>query len=256
MLPLRSLLLLVLVAACSTVKDPVQEARPLRVLAYNIKHGLGMDGKLDLERVAQLIQSFDPDIVTLQEVDNGCSRSGGVQQAAWLAEACGMYSAFGAFMPYQGGEYGMAVLSRHPILDSHNLRLPDGSEPRTALGIRVATTQGELIVCGIHLYNTEIERMQQATVLTDHFAEANCPVILAGDFNSEPGSVVMEYLVQNWTLIPKTGDPLTFPADVPDREIDFCWVHHGTIVTDAFLRVIDEKVISDHRPLLLEIRLR
>lgn len=250
-------LTILLLCACSTPQDSeAARPRPLRVLSYNIKHGYGMDGKIDLERVAALIRRLDPDLVTLQEVDRECTRSGGVDQAAWLGAACGMHPVFGAFMPYQGGDYGMAILSREPWIETENLRLPDGSEARTALAGRVLTHQGELIVVGIHLYNTEAERMAQAETLIEHFAGSEVPVLLAGDFNSQPGTAVMQRIALDWTLLDKSGPPLTFPSDVPDREIDFCLLRPATALQDHTLRVIDEPLISDHRPILLELQLR
>ncbi|MFT7680100.1 MAG: endonuclease/exonuclease/phosphatase family metal-dependent hydrolase [Planctomycetota bacterium] len=245
--------LLLLLAACQVGQGT--PASPLRILAYNIRHGAGMDDKLDLERAAQLIRSHDPDIVTLQEIDNSCTRTGGVDQAAWLGEACGLHSAFGAFMPYQGGEYGMAVLSRYPILKVHNLRLPDGSEPRIALGIEVLTPQGPVTVVSIHLYRTEAERLAQAETLMDYYRDWDHPVVLAGDFNSQPGTAVMQRLAEDFTEIPCSGNHFTFPADAPERQIDYCLVRPGSRMHAGSMRVIDEPLISDHRPLLIELSL-
>ena len=254
--PLRSLVgaLLLLLCACQSAHAP--QARPLRILAYNIRHGAGMDDQLDLGRAAQLIRDYDPDIVTLQEVDNGCSRTDGVDQAAWLGQACGLHHAFGAFMPYQGGEYGMAVLSRYPILKVHNLRLPDGSEPRTALGIETETPQGPVTVVSIHLYRTEEERLAQAETLMDFYRDWHQPVILAGDFNSLPGSKVMQRLAEEYIQLPGIGDNLTFPANVPEKQIDYCLVRPAAALQSQSLRVIAEPLASDHRPLLIEISLR
>jgi endonuclease/exonuclease/phosphatase family metal-dependent hydrolase len=246
-----------LLAACqSTPVEAGAPPAPLRILAYNIKHGVGMDGQLDLERAAELIRELDPDVVTLQEIDRNCGRSGGVDQAKWLGEACGMHAAFGAFMDYDGGEYGMAVLSRAPMINVENIRLPDGSEPRTALGVRVETSMGEVIVCGIHFYRTEEQRMAQANVVSEHYAWARVPVILAGDFNSEPGGAVMTSLEATWQNIPKEGQSFTFPSDKPEREIDFCMVRPAGKAVSGSVVIIDEPLVSDHCPLLLELQLR
>lgn len=245
--------LLLLLAACQGTH--ASEPKPLRILAYNIRHGAGMDDQLDLERAAQLIRDHDPDIVTLQEIDKLCARTNGVDQAAWLGEACGLHSAFGDFMPYQGGEYGMAVLSRYPILEVHNLRLPDGSEPRTALGVEVLTPQGPVTVVSIHLYRTETERLAQAETLMDFYRDWDQPVILAGDFNSLPGTAVMQRLAEDFAEVPCTGSNLTFPADEPVKQIDYCLVRPGERVLTQSMRVIQEPLTSDHRPLLIEISL-
>ena len=117
--------------------DPGTRPDTVRILAYNIHHGAGMDEILDLERVADLIRRVDPDLVALQEIDSATVRTGRVDQAAELGRLTGLTSLFGRFMEYQGGAYGMALLSRWPVEDFQNLRLPDGAEPRTSVAALV-----------------------------------------------------------------------------------------------------------------------
>jgi len=94
----------------------------VRIAAYNIKHGEGMDGVVDLARAAEVLRALDADVITLQEIDRGVQRTDGVDQAVALGEMLGMDAYFGDFMPYQGGEYGMAVLSRLPVRRAHRPR--------------------------------------------------------------------------------------------------------------------------------------
>jgi endonuclease/exonuclease/phosphatase family metal-dependent hydrolase len=234
---------------------PFPRTDTLRILAYNTHHGEGLDGLLDLERIAGLIQEMDPDVVTLQEIDRVVERTGGVDQAAAYGALTGMESRFGDFMEYQGGHYGMAILSRVPILETANHRLPDGAEPRTALTVRVRLpgTGREALISGIHFYRTEEERLAQAESLMDALTTEDGLVILAGDFNSLPGSPVMELLDSEWAITEKSGLPFTFPADGPVREIDYILVRpdRGFRVLDY--RVLDETVASDHRPILMVI---
>src|SRR5690606_41483172 len=99
----------------STTVHPAEDAAALetwRIVSYNIRHGRGADNEVDLERTAAVLRRLDPDVVALQEVDQGVARSGGEDQAARLGELLGMHHAFGAFMDYQGGHYGMAILSQ------------------------------------------------------------------------------------------------------------------------------------------------
>jgi endonuclease/exonuclease/phosphatase family metal-dependent hydrolase len=232
---------------------PFPRTDTLRILAYNTHHGEGLDGALDLERIGHLIEAMNPDLVTLQEIDRIVERTGGVDQAAEYGALTGMDSRFGDFMEYQGGHYGMAVLSRLPILESANHRLPDGAEPRTALTVRVGLpgTGREAVVSGIHFYRTEEERLAQAESLMDALADEDGLVILAGDFNSLPGSPVMDLLDTDCAITEKTGNPFTFPANEPAREIDFILVRpdHGFRVLEY--RVLDETVASDHRPIFM-----
>jgi endonuclease/exonuclease/phosphatase family metal-dependent hydrolase len=80
-------------------------------------------------------------------------------------------------------------------------------------------------------------------------------VILAGDFTSRPGDVVLQRLTRDWLVVPKEGDRFTFPADVPDREIDFIMLRPAEAFEILEHRVVNEAVASDHRPLLALLRL-
>ena len=225
----------------------------LRILAYNTHHGEGMDGVLDLERIAHVISAVEPDLVTLQEIDRRVERTGGVDQAAEYGALTNMEPLFGDFMEYQGGEYGMALLSRLPILDWTNHRLPPGAEPRSALSARVLLPASgrEAVIAGIHFYRTEEERLAQARTLMEVLQGEEGLVILAGDFNSTPGSPVMELLEGEWTVVPKTGSSFTFPADGPEREIDFVLIRPKGAFRILEHRVLGEEVASDHRPIFL-----
>lgn len=217
-----------------------------------------MDEIVDLERLAALIRDLDPDLVALQEVDSVASRTGRVDQAAELGRLTGLTPVFGRFMSYQGGAYGMALLTKWPIVSSENLLLPDGEEPRTALSatVRSPKTGRALRFVGIHLYRTERERLAQANRLRRHLENEVLPTILAGDFNSVPGSPVMEELAREWTVVSKDEDHFTFPSYAPDEEIDFILLRPGSAfhVIDHWL--LDEPIASDHRPLVADVVLR
>lgn len=231
-------------------------ASAVRVLSYNIKHGYGNDGVVDLERIAGVIRRLNPDVVALQEVDHTCERSGKIDEAAELAKRTGLiHHAFGSFFDYQGGEYGMAILSRYPIRDSHNLRLPDGAEPRTSL---VATIDAPIRfrVADVHFYRTEQERLAQANRLLEYLNanDVELPTVIAGDFNSRPKSAVLE-LFREWAIPPKGDDNLTIPSDGPRSEIDFLMYRPATSFQTERVEVVHEPIASDHRPVLIDLRL-
>lgn len=251
---LAILLSLLAGTACSSMSADVTE---LRVLSYNIKHGHGNDGKVDIRRAAGLISETKADLVVLQEIDNECTRSGGQDQMAVLSELTGLHSKFGAFMPYQGGHYGMGVMSRFPIIESTNHILPPGREPRSALDARVQLPNGdELILCGIHFYATEAERMAQAQTVVSVYENTDLPMIVGGDFNSRPGSMVMDLMESHWQNTDKGEDRLTMSSDDPRSEIDFILHRPSDRFEVVSIDVIDEPVISDHRPVLMVVRLR
>lgn len=251
---------LVIAGWCGIAQDLVGQSSEVvvRILAYNVRHGAGMDDSVDLRRVAAVINEVSPDVVAVQEIDSATSRTSHVDQAARLGALTNMNVVFGGFMEYRGGQYGMAVLSRYPILSSTNHRLPDGEEPRTALAatIQIEGMSTPMVVVGIHLYATEGERLAQALRLTEIFQYEQRPVVLVGDFNSRPGSAVIEHLAQYWSIPAKDTEPSTFPADAPDREIDYIMLRPETRFEVIEVRVIDEVLASDHRPVLLVARLR
>ncbi len=250
---------LVVVPGCSPAERAPADSMPppdtLRVMAYNIHHGEGMDSVVDLVRIADLIRRADPDLVALQEIDSVTERTGGVDQAAELGRLTGLTSVFGSFMPYQGGSYGMAVLSRWPVVESENLRLPPGAEPRTALSVTVRSprTLRTLRFVGIHFYATEEERLAQAEHLEAHLTEEQGPVMLVGDFNSTPGSAVMARLEEGWWILDKGDDHLTFPSWAPAREIDFALLRPADSFEVLNHRLLNDPVASDHRPLVADV---
>ncbi|MCH7475562.1 MAG: endonuclease/exonuclease/phosphatase family protein [Gemmatimonadetes bacterium] len=253
-------LLVPLVAPTTTVTpERDTQAVRIRVLAYNIKHGEGMDGQVDLERAARVIRSLNPDLVTLQEIDNQTTRTDGIDQAQRLGELTGMHHAFGLFMEYRGGHYGMALLSRYPFEEVANHRLPDGEEPRTALAgrVRIGGALGpEIIFVGIHLYRTAEERLAQAQRIVSIFKDETIPVILAGDFNSTPDSEVLNLLRQSWHVPMKGDDHFTFSSVDPRVEIDFIMYRPDERFELVEYRVIDEPLASDHRPVLMVVEMR
>ncbi|MDA1266952.1 MAG: endonuclease/exonuclease/phosphatase family protein [Planctomycetota bacterium] len=226
----------------------------LRMVVYNIKHGRGMDGVVDLERTARVIEAGRPNVVVLQEVDHRCARSASVDQTAWLAERLGMVGVFGRFMDHDGGEYGMALLTSFDEFSAINHELPAGPEPRSSLALTLQTPRGPVTVVGIHFYRTEAERLAQAEATLAAVAELEGPVILAGDFNSQPDSPVMARVREVFTNVEKGADHLTFSSVEPSVEIDHVLVKPLSAWSTLTLDVLDEPLASDHRPLVFTAR--
>ena len=225
------------------------------VLTYNIHHGEGIDAKLDLARIAEVIQSVRPDLVALQEVDVRTERTGRVDQAAELSRLTGMKGVFGKALDYQGGGYGLAVLSRWPILESRTHPLPatEGHEPRALLLTRVQAGHNgpELWFGSTHLDHTQEEtnRFNQAQRL-DALAAAlgTEPVIVGGDFNATPESRVMEMLLNHWIDASALDPQPTIPSQEPNRRIDYILFRPPNKWKPVETRVLDEDTASDHRP--------
>jgi endonuclease/exonuclease/phosphatase family metal-dependent hydrolase len=223
----------------------------VRVLSYNIHHGEGTDGKLDLPRLAKVIRAADPEFVALQEVDRKTKRTKGVDQTAELARLTGMHGGFGKAIDFEGGEYGQAVLSRLPFEPGTVYTLPGepAREQRIAFAVRVKLDGQDVTFATTHLHHQGDDlRQKQAAKLSEVFTDGT--VILAGDLNAYPDSKPLAILTPKWTVA--TGrDLLTFPADKPKNQIDYVLFRPADRFRIAESKVIDEPVASDHRPLLV-----
>jgi len=250
---------LALIAACScTSASERPEPIRLRVLSYNIHHGEGTDGHFDLPRLAEVIRSARPDLVALQEVDVGTERSGGVDQARELGRLTGMQACFGEAMPYRGGSYGEAILTRLPTIESWVVPLPAsaGYEPRAAIAVRARATPGgpELIFVGTHLDHTQdaANRVAQAGVLIRVFAhEEPGLVLLAGDLNAVPDADPMPALFAEFLDTDGERARPTYPSEAPERRIDYVLARPPGAWRVVSTEVLQAEVASDHRPLLV-----
>jgi endonuclease/exonuclease/phosphatase family metal-dependent hydrolase len=249
-----------------TAASPVAAVEPVtvRVLCYNIHHGEGTDGKVDLERLAGLISAAKPDLVALQEVDDRTGRTGGVDQTAELARMTGLTGRFAYQIDYDGGRYGQAILSRYSISDVTIHLLPGmpDREQRIAGSVEVEVQGRKLIFATTHLHHAdESVRVLQAKKLNEFFVQSEAfrdrSVVITGDFNAVPTSEPIRILEQHWTSATKgNADFLTFPAVKPARQLDYLFYRPADQFSVTSAKVIDESIVSDHRPVLVELKMR
>lgn len=228
---------------------------PLRIVSYNIRHGRGMDDQVNLTRTTEVLRRLEADLIGLQEVDDRVRRSGGVPQADSLGASLGMHAAFGAFMPYQGGHYGLGILSRFPIHRETVIRLPNGNEPRVALAAEIAIPPFADTVVAIVVHFDWVEddafRYAQAQVVAAAVDTIRHPVILLGDFNDDPASRTLALFRARAQELPKPmEDHFTFSSTKPDQEIDYIFLRAATRWIPLRAEVITEPVASDHRPVV------
>jgi endonuclease/exonuclease/phosphatase family metal-dependent hydrolase len=230
----------------------------IRVVTYNIHHGEGTDGKLDLERIAATIKAEKPDLVGLNEVDQGCRRSHGIDEPAELARLTEMTHVFEKNIDHDGGQYGNAILSRLPIVRHENHKLPSDyeGEQRGALEVEVGDKDDSLLFVCTHLdYRPDDhERMESIKTIEDLAAKrAGKPIILAGDLNATPESRVMETFAKTWGRS-NSAPAFTFPAATPDKQIDYIQFRPIAEWEVVETRVLDEPVASDHRGMMAVLR--
>ena len=236
----------------------------LTLLSYNIHSGVGVDGVLDLGRIADVIAASGADLVALQEVDRfRRAQSRFEDQPGVLAERLGFHLAYAANLddePAHPGapraQYGTALLSRRPLEGGTNTLLPcfPGSEQRGLLGADLDLDDTTLRVLGTHLqWDTETERSRQAEAIVATLDER--PTVLLGDLNTTPGSTAYTCLAGRltdaWTVV-GDGAGYTFDAEPPPRRIDYVWVGGGVRAVSA--QVI-RSAASDHHALLVEVAL-
>ncbi|EKK03710.1 endonuclease/exonuclease/phosphatase family protein [Rhodopirellula baltica SH28] len=233
----------------------------VRVLCYNIHHGEGVDRKLDLERIAKVIQSVEPDLVTLQEVDQNASRSGSVDQPAELARLTGMQVAFGPNIPLQGGHYGNAVLSKYPIANHRNELLPnfDNGEQRGVLSaeLTISGRNQPLLLLATHLDSRRDDRERIASAKAINQIVSETPrraALLAGDMNDVLNSPTLDELETMWTRVNEQVMP-TIPVANPRRQIDFILFRPSNSWKLIEVKVLDEAVASDHRAIFAVLEL-
>jgi len=255
--------LLALLAGCSGWRSD-SAGRTLRVLTYNIHHGEGLDGKVDIERIAKVIRDARADIVALQEVDRGVERTRRIDIMTMLADMTGLTYAFGKNIEYQGGDYGNGVLTRFPILEerNHHYTMIRDGEQRGLLQLVLDVRGQEIVIMNTHIdYRPDdAERVSNVGELRNIARRyLPRPVIVCGDFNDLPASrtvnLMKEDFLDTWEAVGQ-GDGFTYPAATPEKRIDYIFITNPTTGGSLVLRPISAKVLrsdaSDHIPLLVE----
>jgi endonuclease/exonuclease/phosphatase family metal-dependent hydrolase len=285
---------------------PAELPEEIRVVSYNIHHGEGVDGEIDLKRIANRILAVEPDLVALQELDQGTRRTKGVDQPAELAKLTGMQVVFGRNIDFQGGGYGTAVLTKLPVRSHEQVKLksfyPPTAENPEQRGVQVLEI-GEKDEPGFLFLNTHLdyrpaeeERLNSARTINELIAKyGDTPAIIAGDFNAVPESETIQVFREEWCVagwrddeacekcelekgqgsegeaseVDGGGDAkpqaaseqsplaepiLTFPAEKPDKWIDYVMYRSADQWEVVEVRVLDEGVASDHRPVLVVLK--
>jgi endonuclease/exonuclease/phosphatase family metal-dependent hydrolase len=252
---------------------PDQPPIPVRLVTFNVHHGVGPDRRFDLPRLATVLKALEADVLCLQEVDRHFGgRSEDVDEPLLLSRALDMQLAWGPAIDEPGEEgrdrqFGNALLSRLPILVSDVHPLPATAEPRTALRSMIELDGAALWVTTTHLDNESARgRAAQAAALAELLTEPMETGVLAGDFNAPPDAPELAPLRARfsdaWEIARSRdersawrfwqGDPGgTFPTGSPDRRIDHVWVSPGVAVAGA--RVLDGADASDHLPVVVDL---
>jgi endonuclease/exonuclease/phosphatase family metal-dependent hydrolase len=247
----------VILALVGFVLQPIVNPQPtdhraLKVMTYNLHQCFGMDNKLDLQEVASTIRQANPDIVGFQEADGGRVPSLSVDQVLWLSRNLNMYSVYG---PSWGNTYGVAVLSKYPILSHQRYLLVSHEQQRACLEATIDVGGRTFTFFSVHLGLNSEERHRQLDELLVYTAQASSPKVLVGDFNSHPDSEEIERVLEQFDhsfAIAGSGDGYTSPPDAPMETIDYIFVSPDIQVVSA---EVVASLASDHLPVVAEIGL-
>ena len=267
----------------TTAADRADGADRLRVATFNLLSGRSLsDGLVDHDRLGRAVTALDADVLALQEVDRSQERSGGHDQAADLAAATGarehryvetVHGTPGTdrWLPSdpviegQGPGYGIALLSRLPVLEWHVLRMSAGpgrfpvaipgrpprvvllrEEPRAVVAAVLA--EPRLTVACTHLSYVPGFNVWQLRRVTRWLSRLPAPRLLLGDLNMTLG---LARRVTRWA--PLVTAP-TFPSPAPKLQLDHVLAHGLPAGARAAGGPLTAE-ISDHLPVAVDLTL-
>lgn len=241
-----------------------------RLLTYNVHRCVGVDRKLDVDRIVGVIAEHEPDVVCLQELDVGRARTGHVDQAQSIADGLAMSFHFHAAMKVEAEQYGDAILTLRPERLVKSGALPSirgvpGLEPRGALWAAIDFDGVELNVINTHLGLVPREQRLQAAALVgpDWLGHPDCtgPTLLTGDFNAtsltRPYQTLARRLADCQRSLGLKPSVKTFPSSFPAIRIDHCFTSPELVVTGVKAPFSPlARMASDHLPLIIDFEIR
>lgn len=245
-----TVLLLLPVSETLLAGNNQQERNTLRIMSYNIRNGKGMDNVTNYQRIADVINRMKPDVVAVQEVDSVTGRSGQTNVLQELSERTLMFRTFAPAIDYNGGKYGIGVLSKEKPVSAQRFPLPGREEARVLLVVEFE----KYIFCCTHLSLTPADQELSLPIIRKVAQESNKPFFIAGDWNATASSSLLADIQKNFTIITNPKQP-TFPADEPDSCLDYIAAYktENLPFTRLSCFVCNEPVASDHRPVIADI---
>lgn len=233
----------------------------LRIMDYNIHYGLGSDGVVNLERIAQVIQASGAEVIGLNEVDRYFDpRSNYEDQIGWLAERLGMYYAYGPStykkpIPASGNnrrEHGAAVLSKYPIVSvSNRVHTEYDTHFRALLETKIDANGKSIYFYVTHWGVEAADRLSQAEEALKWTGERQGPKLLVGDLNAEPNAPEIETILTGFSdAFVDLPDAYTFKTTNPTKRIDY--ILGNDYITFDNSNVIQSQA-SDHFPIVSDV---
>lgn len=242
---------LTVILACLLVAMAATAQNYVKIMSYNVRNAKGMDNVVDCRRIAHIILDQDPDLVAIQELDSMTRRYGQKYILEEIAQYTRLHAAYYPAIDFDGGKYGIGILSKEKPLKTQGYALPGREENRAIL---VAEFPEYVFAC-THLSLTEADRMASLDIVRAIAQSCGKPFYLAGDLNDVPGSPFLQGLEEDFRILNDVRVQ-TFPAPLPDRTLDYIavWKENSPILDWVSREVLEEPLASDHRPVALTLR--
>lgn len=263
-LPVAVVVLLFLSFSSGKIQSKATAKDAIKVSTYNVHHCNPPEkpGVIDVDAVAAVIKKQHADMVAVQEVDVNTGRSGKINQAEQLAAKAGYrFYYFGKAMDFDGGGYGVLILSKYPLTDTTTYSLPKagdkGGEPRVLAAATVALPNGRSVRFGsthLEAYNNA-SRVLQVKEISRIAGDIALPFIVAGDLNAAEGSEVIHILDAHFTRT-CNNCPSTFWEGGETGAIDFIAFSSKDAFNVLSHNVVQNKEASDHMPVIAGLQLK
>lgn len=238
--------------AISLATLQAQETK-VSILSYNVRNCIGLDNVRDYQRIANAIVKQSPDVVALQELDSVTARNGKVFALGELKKLTKMQGIYASAIPYDGGSYGIGILSKEKPLNYRIVPMPGREEKRTMI---VAEFK-DYVFCATHQSLTPEDQLLSIPIIEAALKGIKKPIFLAGDMNSTPNDTPQKELNKSFiTLNDIKG--YTFPANKPSECIDYIYGYQKNnhqFQVQQF-QVVEEEIASDHRPIQVNVVIR
>ncbi|HUI33061.1 MAG: endonuclease/exonuclease/phosphatase family protein [Dysgonamonadaceae bacterium] len=245
-------LLLTFSTACRN-KSSSQDTKTFKIASYNVRNAKGMDDVTDFDRISKVINEMDAHAVAIQELDSATERSKGIVVLDELAKRTKMHASFNGSIEYQGGKYGIGILSKEKPLRTEAVVLPGREEKRSLLIVEL----DDYVLCCTHLSLNEEDRQASMKIIQNHTKKYDSkPLFLVGDLNASPDSEEISNLSENWIILNDPNQP-TFPSDTPNVTIDYLFLKQNDKFMHSVIaaEVVNEPMASDHRPVVVEVEI-
>lgn len=247
-----------LLLGCSQTKKLAAPLPSVTVLSYNIHHAnppSQSEEVIDLDTIVATIKAANAELVAIQELDSMTQRSNRVYQLKVLAERLGMYYHFERTIPYEGGAYGIGILSKYPIEEATGYQLPEitgiKTEPRKLLVAKVTINNLPVYFGCTHIdfKNKDVKKLQAQEVVKVLGSLKEQRLMVAGDFNAVPEEESIQYLMQHY----KNAGSLnvfTIPVEKPKKKIDYIFYQQDRFLFKKDSVLTAHNYGSDHLPVM------